>query len=166
MKREEIPKPRLFSVSHPHLKRIRNNLRKIIQLEASERRSRIIKEKREIREKGLYKQQKEYYDKLSREYNYLWECFNKSIISNGSGYIEGAKAEVSGDRVRVFVINTFDSTDNFLVEKRFFTVEEYECKKELYDRNYEAYAHLYKEHPERFYTFNEFYFNRDEFFGR
>jgi hypothetical protein len=166
MKREEIPKPRLFSLSHPRLKRIRTNLRKVIQLAASERWNKILAEQKTIRKEGLKQQKREYYSQLTIESKLLREYFNKSIISNGSGYIEGAKADVSGDRVRVFVISTFDSTDNFLVEKRFFPVKEYECKKELYDRNYEAYAHLYKDHPERFYTFNEFYFNRDEFFGR
>lgn len=166
MKREEIPKPRLFSVSHPRLKRIRNNLRKVIQLAASERWNKLMNKQESMREKGLYQQNKEYFGQLTRESNYLWECFNKSIISNGSGYIEGAKADVSGDRVRVFIIRSFRTTENFIVQKEFFPVKEYNRTKEMYDRNYEAYAHLYKEHPERFYTFNEFYSHHDEFFGR
>ena len=166
MTRKEIPKPRLFSVSHPQLKRIRTNLRKVIQLAASERRNRIIAEKREIREKGLYQQKKEYYGHLTREYNYLRESFNKSIISNGSGYIEGPKADVSGDRVRVFVIRSFRTTENFIIQKEFLTVSKYKRTKEMYDRNYEEHSDLYKEHPELFYTFDEFYLNHDEFFGR
>lgn len=147
MTRKEIPKPRLFKLNHPRLIKIRNNLRKIIMLAVGEEWDRLM-DRGEI-----------------RKANYLQSCYKRSIIPRDSRFIGGPKDDVSGDRVCVFFIRAFEDTDNLILEKKFFTVDEYKNVKELYDRNYEKYARLYKEHPDRFYNFEEFYFYDDEFFG-
>jgi hypothetical protein len=108
MTRTDLPPPRVFKLTHPRLKRIRNNLRKIIQLAVSEKWKHLSDEMTSLREKAQhisklpFRKRRLYY-KLNKEANWLKQCYLDSVIHKGLAYIGGVDTDVSGDRVRVFI---------------------------------------------------------------
>lgn len=169
MTRSKIPSPREFKITHPRLRRIRNNLRKVIQLAVSEEWQRLMEQKRSLMEKAphiskLPFRKRRLYYKLTRKANWLEQCYLDSIISQNDGTVGGIDTDVSGDRIRVFSVKSFEwYSDKFegvkyRMRKQFLPVREYEKLKDFYTLNYNRYVPLYEEHPEDFKSFEWFYF--------
>ncbi len=159
MTEKELPKPRFYCVSHPRLRKIRNGFRKVFQLAVSEEWHRLMDEKSEIREAGLVQEKKQYYLYLGEMANYLKSCYFNSIIYPGGPAIGGPKTDVSGGRVRIFNAKKFGTDEELIyaLRKHFLTVEKYEGEV-WHQENYEHYAPIYREAPERFVPYLKFHY--------
>ncbi len=162
MTRKEIPRPRLFKLTHPRLKKIRTNFRKVIQLAVSEEWHRLMDEKAKIRAEGMPMRKRKRYRIMNQKAQYLEACYLNSIISPGGGAIGGLKTDVSGDRVRVFNVKRhgkdFIYDPTYVVKKHFPSLDHYFRLRKFHMGNWERFAPLCREHPEKVVSFEQYHY--------
>lgn len=169
MTRKELPPPRVFKLNHPRLIRIRNNLRKVIQLAVQEEWHKLSNELNSLLEdvsnvKDLPFQKRRLFYRLNEKANWLEQSYIDSIISKKHGNVGGVDTDVSGDRVRVFIGKTYEDYHKdlggakYVIKKHFFSISEYKRNNYWLIQNYEKYAPLWNKNPEKFISFEEFHF--------
>ncbi len=160
MTEKELPKPRVFRVSHPRLRKIRNGFRKVFQLAAAEMWRALMEEKPQLREGGLAPEDKERYDFLTEMAHYVERCYLNSVINHGGGNVGGPKTDVSGDRVRIFSVKQFGSEESpiYVLKKHFLTLNDYERQKEWHQGNYDYFAPIFKRERERFVPYLDYHY--------